>query len=53
MKKLILGNIQFNIELVVNSPAGELIIMQSALCLQTGKVYNKKEANKYFRLYSV
>ena len=53
MKKLILGNIQFNIELVVNSPVGELIIMHSAVCLQTGKFYDKKQANEYYRLYSV
>lgn len=52
MKTLVIGNIEFNIELVVGSSVGELIIMKSAICLQTGAVYNKKKANEYYRLYS-
>lgn len=52
MKKLILGNIEFNVELVLGSPVGQLLIMGSAMCLETGQVYNKEQANKYYRLYS-
>ena len=52
MKNLVIGNIEFNIELVVGSPVGQLIVMRSAKCLQTGEVYNKKQANEYYRLYS-
>ena len=52
MKTLVLGNIEFNIELVVGSPIGQLIIMHSAKCLETGTIYNKKQANEYYRLYS-
>lgn len=52
MKKLILGNIEFNVELVLGSPVGQLLIMGSAMCLETGKVYNKEQANKYYRMYS-
>ena len=52
MKKLVIGNIEFNIELIVGSPVGQLIIMHSAKCLETGTVYNKKQANEYYRLYS-
>lgn len=53
MKNLVIGNIEFTIELVVGSPVGQLIVMRSAKCLQTGAVYNKKQANEYYRLYSV
>lgn len=52
MKTFIVGNIEFNIEIVVNSPIGQLIVMHSAKCLETGIIYNKKQANKYYRLYS-
>ena len=52
MKTLVIGNIEFNIELVLGSPVGQLVIMHSAKCLQTGAVYNKKQANEYYRLYS-
>ena len=52
MKTLTIGNIEFNIELIVGSPVGQLIIMHSAKCIQTGRVYNKDKANKYYRLYS-
>ena len=52
MKTLVIGNIEFNIELIVGSPTGQLIIMHSAKCIQTGRVYNKKKANEYYRLYS-
>ena len=52
MKTLVIGNIEFNIELVVGSPIGQLIIMHSAECLETGTVYNKKQANEYYILYS-
>ena len=52
MLNLVIGNIEFNIELVVGSPVGQLIIMQSAKCLETGTIYNKKKANEYYRLYS-
>ena len=52
MKTLVIGNINFNIEMIVGSPVGQLIIMHSAKCLQTGRVYNKEQANKYYRLYS-
>ena len=52
MKNLVIGNIEFNIELVVGSPVGQLIVMRSAKCLQTGRVYNKDKANEYYRLYS-
>ena len=52
MKTLVIGNIEFNIELIVGSPVGQLTIMHSAKCLETGTVYNKKQANKYYRLYS-
>ena len=52
MKTLIIGNIEFNIEMIVGSPVGQLIIMHSAKCLETGTVYNKKQANEYYRLYS-
>ena len=53
MNTLVIGNIEFNIELVVGSPIGQLTIMHSAKCLETGVVYNKKQANKYYRLYSI
>ena len=52
MKTLVIGNIEFNIEVIVGSPVGQLIIMHSAKCLETGIVYNKKQANEYYRLYS-
>ena len=52
MKNLVIGNIEFDIELIVGSPVGQLIIMHSAKCLETGTVYNKKKANEYYRLYS-
>mgnify|MGYP000544197685 FL=1 len=52
MLNLVIGNIEFNIELVVGSPVGQLNIMQSAKCLETGTIYNKKKANEYYRLYS-
>ena len=52
MKTLVIGNIEFNIEVVVGSPIGQLTIMHSAKCLETGTIYNKKRANKYYRLYS-
>ena len=52
MLNLVIGNIEFNIELVVGSPVGQLTIMQSAKCLETGTIYNKKKANEYYRLYS-
>ena len=53
MKTLVIGNIEFNIEMIVGSPVGQLIIMHSAKCLQTGTVYGKEQANKYYRLYSI
>ena len=53
MKNLVIGNIEFTIEMIVGSPAGQLIIMRSAKSLETGTVYNKKKANEYYRLYSV
>ena len=53
MKTLVIGNIEFNIKMIVGSPIGQLIIMHSAKCLETGTVYNKKQANEYYRLYSV
>ena len=52
MKNLVIGNIEFDIEMIVGSPVGQLIIMHSAKCLETGRVYNKKKANDYYRLYS-
>ena len=52
MKTLVIGNIEFNVELIVGSPVGQLIIMHSAKCIQTGRVYNKDKANEYYRLYS-
>ena len=52
MKNLVIGNVEFNIDFVVDSPIGQLIIMHSAKCLETGTVYNKKQANEYYRLYS-
>ena len=52
MKKLVIGNIEFNIEMIVGSPVGQLIIIHSAKCLETGTIYNKKRANEYYRLYS-
>ena len=52
MLNLVIGNIEFNIELVVGSPVGQLTIMHSAKCLETGTIYNKKKANEYYRLYS-
>ena len=52
MKTLVIGNIEFNIEVILGSPAGQLIIMHSAKCLETGVTYNKKQANEYYRLYS-
>ena len=52
MKNLVIGNIEFNIEMIVGSPVGQLIIMHSAKCIQTGRTYNKDKANEYYRLYS-
>ena len=52
MLNLVIGNIEFNIEMIVGSPVGQLIIMRSAKCLETGTIYNKKKANEYYRLYS-
>ena len=52
MKTLVIGNIEFNIEMILGSPIGQFIIMHSAKCLQTGVVYNKKKANEYYRLYA-
>ena len=52
MKTLVIGNIEFNIDMIVGSPVGQLTIMHSAKCLETGTVYNKKKANEYYRLYS-
>lgn len=43
MKTLAIGNIEFNIEMIVGSPVGQLIIMHSAKCLETGVVYGKKK----------
>ena len=53
MKTLIIGNIEFNIEMIVGSPVGQLIIMHSAKCLETGAAYGKEQANRYYRLYSI
>ena len=53
MKNLVIGNIEFDIEMIVGSPVGQLIIMRSAICLETGTLYDKEQANKYYRLYSV
>ena len=52
MKNLVIGNIEFNIEMIVSSPVGQLTIMHSAKCLETDTVYSKKKANEYYRLYS-
>ena len=52
MKTLVIGNIEFNIEMIVGSPVGQLIIMRSAKCLETGALYDKEQANRYYRLYS-
>ena len=52
MKILVIGNIEFNIEMIVGSPIGQSTIMHSAKCLETGTVYSKKKANEYYRLYS-
>ena len=52
MKTLVIGNIEFNIEMIVGSPVGQLTIMHSAKCLETGTVYNKKKANEYFMVSS-
>ena len=52
MLNLVIGNIEFNIEMIVGSPVGQLTIMHSAKCLETGTIYNKKKANEYYRLYS-
>ncbi len=52
VQKLVIGNIEFNIEMIVGSPVGQLIIIHSAKCLETGTVYTKKKANEYYRLYS-
>lgn len=43
MKNLVIGNIEFNIEMIVGSPVVQLIIMHSAKCLETGTIYNKKK----------
>ncbi len=52
MKNLVIGNIEFNIEMIIGSPIGQLIIMHSAKCLETDTAYSKKKANEYYRLYS-
>ena len=45
---MILGNIQFfGVELF------DGLIVESATCLQTGKRYNKEQAQKFYHLYKV
>ena len=53
MNAITLGNMKFEVEVSVNSPAGVIRVMKSAECLQTGIVYSKEKANKYYRMYSV
>ena len=45
---MILGNIQFfGVELFDD------LIVESAICLQTGKRYNKEQAQKFYHLYKI
>ena len=43
---MILGNIQFFGVNLFNS-----LLVESAICLETGKQYNKEQARKYFNSY--
>lgn len=46
--EMILGNIQFfGVKLF------DGLIVESAICLQTGKRYNKEQAQKFYHLYKV
>ena len=46
--EMILGNIQFfGVKLF------DGLIAESAICLQTGKRYNKEQAQKFYHLYKV
>ena len=46
--EMILGNIQFfGVKLF------DGLIAESAICLQTGKRYNKEQAQKYYHLYKI
>ena len=46
--EMILGNIQFfGVKLF------DGLIVESAICLQTGKRYNKEQAQKYYHLYKI
>ena len=49
---MILGNIQFDIEIVLNTPSGQIYLMKSAKCLETNTVYSKEQANRFYMLYS-
>lgn len=45
---MILGNIQFfGVKLF------DGLLVESATCLQTGKRYNKEQAQKFYRLYKI
>lgn len=52
MKSIVIGNIEFEVELSVKSSIGVLHVMKSAKCLETGVVYTKEKANHYYRIYS-
>ena len=46
--EMILGNIQFfGVKLF------DGLIVESAICLQTGKRYNKEQAQKFYHLYKI
>ena len=45
---MILGNIQF-----FGLKIFDGLVVESAICLQTGKVYTKEQAEKYYQLYKI
>ena len=46
--EMILGNIQF-----FGVKFFDGLIVESAICLQTGKRYNKEQAQKFYHLYKI
>ena len=46
--RMILGNIEF-----LGVKLFEGLLVESAVCLETGKRYNKEQAQKFYHLYKV
>ena len=46
--RMILGNIEF-----LGVKLFEGLLVESAVCLETGKRYNKEQAQKFYHLYKI